>query len=52
MVVGACTATKPSAAPHNSYRGTSLIRNNPYLGTYSRLMPKVVGWSYGGGGFL
>ena len=27
------------------YRGTSLIRNNPSLGPYSRLMPRALWWS-------
>ena len=26
-------------------RGTSLIRNNPLLGPYSRTIPRVLGWS-------
>ena len=34
------------------YRGTSLIRNRPPLGPYSRPMPRAQKWSYGGGGFL
>ena len=32
------------------YRGTSLIRNRPRLGPYSRTMPKALWWSKGGGG--
>ena len=32
------------------YRGTSLIRNNPSLGLYSRLMPRALWWSYGAAG--
>jgi len=39
-------------APHvdsergrGSYKGTSLIRNNPTLGPYSRPVPKAVLWS-------
>ena len=32
-----------------AYRGTSLVRNNPLLGSYSRTLPKVLWWSYGGG---
>ena len=35
-----------------SYRGTSLIRNSFLLGPYSRPMPRVLWWSYGGGSFL
>ena len=27
------------------YRGTSLIRNNPSLRPYSRLMPRALVWS-------
>ena len=27
------------------YRGTSLIRNSPSLGPYSRLMPRALLWS-------
>ena len=32
--------------------GTSLMRNTPLLGPYSRTMPEVIWWSYGGGLFL
>ena len=32
-----------------SYRGTSLIRNTPLLGPYSRTVPRVLWWSKGGG---
>ena len=32
--------------------GTSLIRNTPLLGPYSRTIPRVLGGSYGGGRFL
>ena len=35
-----------------SYRGTSLIRNSPSLGPYSRTMPRALWWSLGGGLFL
>ena len=35
-----------------SYRGTSLIINNPSLGPYSRLMPRALWWSLEGGLFL
>ena len=31
------------------YRGSSLTRNNPSLGLYSRLMPRALWWSLGGG---
>ena len=34
------------------YRGTSLIRNCPPLGPYSRTMPRALWKSQGGGGFL
>ena len=34
------------------YRGTSLTRNIPLLGTYRRPMPWVLGGSWGGGLFL
>ena len=34
------------------YRGTSLIRNHPLVGPYGRTMPRVLGWSKGGGLFL
>ena len=37
---------------HCTYRGTSLIRNSPRLGPYSRTIPRVVRWSWGGGCFL
>ena len=29
-------------------RGTSLIRNNPTLGPYSRPVPRALWWSWGG----
>ena len=32
--------------------GTSLIRNTPLLGTFSRTAPRVLWWSYEGGRFL
>ena len=28
--------------PFMDYRGTSLIRNSPFLGPYSRLMPRAL----------
>ena len=31
------------------YRGTSLIRNRPLLGPFSRAMPGALWWSLGGG---
>ena len=34
------------------YRGTSLIRNTPLLGPYSRTMPRALWRSKGGGLFL
>ena len=45
---GFCAA----ATFQEGYRGTSHIRNNPPLGPYSRLMPRALWWSYGGGLFL
>ena len=32
-------------AVYNTYRGTSLIRNSPPLGPYSRPMPRALWWS-------
>ena len=32
----------PIASGRHVYRGTSLIRNRPLLGPYSRTMPKVI----------
>ena len=34
------------------YRGTSLMRNTPLLGPYSKTTPGVLWWPYGGGLFL
>jgi len=34
------------------YRGTLLIRKRTPLGPYRRPMPRVLGWSLGGGRFL
>ena len=34
------------------YRGTSLIRKCTLLGSYCKLMPRVIGGAYGGGRFL
>ena len=36
----------------STYRGTSLIRNNPLLGSYSRTMSRGIWWPQGGGVFL
>ena len=36
--------------PWEDYRGTSPIRSNPSLGTYSRNMPRALWKSWGGGG--
>jgi len=33
----------------SGYRGISLIRNCLLLGTYSRPVPRALGWSWGGG---
>ena len=43
-----CSQGFTHTAPGWSYRSTSLIRNTPLLGTYSRTLPRVLGWSYGG----
>ena len=40
------------SAPQRLYRGTSLIRNHPPLGPYSRPMPRALWWFQGGGRFL
>jgi hypothetical protein len=34
------------------YKVTSLTKNNPLLGPYSRTMSKAIWWSYGRGVFL
>ena len=34
------------------YRGTSLIRNSPPVGHYSRTTSRALAWPYGGGGVL
>ena len=36
----------------SAHRVTSLIRNHLPLGPYHRPMPRVLGWSKGGGRFL
>ena len=33
-------------------RGTSLIRNSPLVGPYSRTMSRALWWPWGGGVFL
>ena len=33
-------------------KGTSLIRNNHYLGPYSRTVPRALWWSHAGARFL
>jgi len=35
-----------------AYRGTSLIKNNPLLGPYSRTMNRALWWSWGKGLFF
>ena len=43
----------PSPPAHRElYRGTSLIRKRTPLGPYRRPMPRVLGWSQGGGRFF
>jgi len=39
------TKNKRPQALSPDYRGTSLIRNTPLLGPYSRTIPRVVWWS-------
>jgi len=49
------TANMPDAtnpALKSGYRGTSLIRNNPLPGSYSRIMSRAISWPWGGGVFL
>ena len=36
--------------PHGMYRSTSLGRNTTLLGPCSMIIPRVIWWSYGGGG--
>jgi len=43
---------QPTEKVSRTYRGTSLIRNTPLLGTCSRTIPRVLWWSSGGGLFL
>ena len=45
-------APQPRLCLSGTYWGTSLIRNNPSLGPYRRLMPRALWWSYRGGLFL
>jgi len=40
---------RPLMSEEALYRGTSLIRNRLLLGPYSRTMPRVIQWTYGGG---
>jgi len=42
----------PRKGQETGYRGISLIRNTPLLGPYSRTIPRVLWWSFGGGLFL
>ena len=44
--------TSAAALQIMHYRGTSLIRNSPLLGSYSNTVPRVLWWSWGGGGLL
>ena len=40
-----CGVTIDTCHPATCHRGTSLIRNNPLLGPYSRIMSRVLGGS-------
>ena len=42
-IVDAILGIKP--IPDMTDRGTSLIRNSPFLGSYSRPMPRALWWS-------
>ena len=42
--------SSPRVFPNAAYRGTSLIRKRTPLGPYRRPVPRVLGWSLGGGG--
>ena len=42
----------PSPSKARPYRGTSLRRNKPPVGPYSRPTPRVLWWSWGGALFL
>ena len=48
-VLAAFSGTRSPRSGASLYRGTSLIRNCPPLGPYSRTMPKAL-WCPGGGG--
>jgi len=41
-----CSCGSASDARRASYRGTSLIRNTPLVGPYSRTIPRVIWWSF------
>ena len=45
-------ATAAEVCNHRECRVTSLIRNRPTLGPYSRTIPRTPWWSWGGGWFL
>ena len=47
-----CTKITSHVFQDVTYRGTSLLRNCFPLGPYSRPIPKVLWWSWGGGAFL
>ena len=34
----------PATVFTTTYRGTSLIRNSPFVGPYSRTMPRALWW--------
>jgi hypothetical protein len=40
------------ARPVSPYRDTSVTIKRPPVGPYRRPMPRVVGWSWGGGRFI
>ena len=42
----------PVCLPDPVPQGSSLIRNNSFLGPYSRTISRAVWWPYGGGVFL
>ena len=45
-------ALKAGGGASSAYRGTSVIRNSAPLGPFSRIMPRALWWSYGGGGIF
>ena len=45
VVVQTVDENDPEKVNPHPYRGTSLIRNTPLLGPYSRTIPRVVWWS-------